>query len=294
MSRMVIEGMDQVEEWVGIHGSIASGKSFLMSRIRRHVNENRLNAADPSHVDADDPTKAYYLLVDEPVDEWEKKQFMVDVPIPASPGDTGKATTYEKKLMSMLEIFYGNVDGFGFEFQVYVFNSRLQRLMRELATIAPSVDSVSGEPLGFKRRIVVISERTPFSDEIFYRTVVKLNKDKGDVDSASYRFADIRKSIYDGFFDMTCSAALQWEKRLIYIPTAPEVCAVRKEMRDRNGEVCDAEYLRRLDSEHREKVAKFRQDRGQKAVIQLDVFQRHLTLEQVDGVVVSLIDGLWA
>lgn len=267
--RMVVAGLEVVEEWIGVHGSIASGKSTLMQRIRTHIDRTRQNAECPEHIDPEQPDKIYYLLVEEPVDEWSKPRF----PVPGSP----------EKLASMLEMFYSDIEGMGFAFQVYVFNSRLERLTMRLGRIAPAP---------FKRRIVVLSERTMRSDRVFYETVSKLNRERG------VKHAQEHKFIYDQFFSTICDDMLKREQRMIYLPTAPSVCAVRKQRRDRDGETCDEDYLTRLDAEHRLMVERFISEHpaladGHKAVIRLDDFSRELTAEQMDDVVGQLMVSLF-
>jgi deoxyadenosine/deoxycytidine kinase len=263
--RLVVAGLDGVEEWIGVHGSIASGKSTLMARIRAYIDKHRQCAERADHIEPDKPDKVYYLLVEEPVDEWEKPRF----------------ATGGGELKSMLEMFYSDIEGLGFAFQVYAFNSRVERLTRRLACIAPAP---------FKRRIVLLSERTMRSDRVFFETVSKLNR------AHRVKHAEEHKFIYDQFFSTICGDMLRHERRLIYVPTAPAVCAVRKQRRDREGESkCDEEYLARLDTEHRLMLEQFvaEQQGSAEAVIRLDDFSHELTQEQMDATVERLMTGLF-
>ncbi len=272
LPRMVVKGLECVEEWIGVHGSIASGKSTLMQRIRTYIDARRQNAENPAHIDSDDTPEArnkiYYLLVEEPVDEWEKPRFPVPSTSPEEP----------PRMASMLEMFYSDIAGLGFAFQVYVFNSRLERLTQRLARIAPS---------SFKRRIVILSERTMRSDKVFYETVSKLNRE------LKVKHAEEHKFIYDQFFSTICDDMLTRERRMIYLPTVPSVCAVRKQQRDRDGEKCSEEYLQRLDIEHRLMVERFKEENNQSCVIQLDAFSRELTSAQMDDTVRELMVSLF-
>jgi len=280
---MVVKGLECVEEWIGVHGSIASGKSTLMQRIRTYIDAQRQNAENPEHIDSEDTPEArnkiYYLLVEEPVDEWEKPRFVVPSASSSSPEEEE-----EPRLASMLEMFYSDIAGLGFAFQVYVFNSRLERLTQRLSRIAPS---------SFKRRIVILSERTMRSDKVFYETVSKLNRE------LKVKHADEHKFIYDQFFATICADMLTRERRMIYLPTVPSVCAVRKQQRDRDGEKCSEEYLQRLDIEHRLMVERFKEENNNRSgaaapvVIQLDAFSRELTSSQMDDTVRELMVSLF-
>jgi deoxyadenosine/deoxycytidine kinase len=179
---------------------------------------------------------------------------------------------------SMLEMFYNDISGMGFAFQVYVFNSRLERLVQRLAAIAPS-----SQP----RRIIVISERTMLSDRVFYHTVSDQNREEAVAHAEALRF------IYDQFFATICGDVLQKEKRLIYLPTAPDVCATRKQIRDRDGEKVSADYLNRLDKQHRRMVNQFGDEHGQEAVLRLDEFNQHMTVAQIDATVSTFMSGLF-
>lgn len=329
---MVVAGMENVEEWVGIHGSIASGKSTLMRRIKHYIREHRMDATDPSHIDPSQPDKVYVLLVKEPVKEWKTPRFRLpqkvhphgvpidddNRPINQSASDTTDvggsvdssdqslgasgeslgpqstsvsydATTElqiggleesqpEAKLYSMLEIFYNDIAGMGFEFQVYVFNSRLEQLMLRLDDIAPS---------DFPRRIVIISERTMISDRVFYHTVSRLNSDSGVPN------AEPRLFIYNKFSATTCNDVLARERRMIYVPTSPHVCSARQKSRDREGEHCSVDYLQRLENEHCDMVRRFSEENGPQSVLRLDRFDSHLSEREIDDEVSNMMTRLF-
>jgi deoxyadenosine/deoxycytidine kinase len=309
-----------VEEWIGIHGSIASGKSTLMRRIKHYIRANRMDATDPAHIDPSQPNKVYVLLVKEPVKEWKTPRFRLppkvdnNRPVNQSASDTTdiggsedsdeasvpqstsvsddanaeelqigdaeeSANRSDGRLYSMLEIFYNDIAGMGFEFQVYVFNSRLEQLMLRLDAIAPS---------DFPRRIVIISERTMISDRVFYHTVARLNSDCGVPN------AEPRLFIYNKFSATTCDDVLGREKRMIYVPTSPLVCGARQKSRDREGEHCSADYLQRLENEHSDMVRRFSEENGPRAVLRLDRFDSHLSEQEIDAEVCDVMSQLFS
>jgi deoxyadenosine/deoxycytidine kinase len=314
-ARMRVAGMENVEEWVGIHGSIASGKSTLMKRIKRYIRAHKMDATDPAHIDPTQPNKVYVLLVKEPVKEWNTPRFRLpkrqqpqqqpagvvainqsnDTDIgggsdteasqesppttqSSSPISTEQEEEEDEKLWSMLGIFCADKVGMGFEFQVYVFNSRLQELMRRLDMVAPS---------DFPRRIVILSERTMLSDRVFYHTVARLNADS----KAPYH--EQRLYIYNQFSATICDDVLERERRLVYLPTSPPVCSTRQKERDRDGEHCSEDYLQRLDDEHQRMVQRFSEERGEDAVIRMDRFDACFTVEEVDEEVRVLMERLF-
>tara|TARA_B100000902_G_scaffold398097_1_gene463776 strand:+ start:2855 stop:3541 length:687 start_codon:yes stop_codon:yes gene_type:complete len=170
---------------ITVQGNIAAGKSTLVKELQRQY------AGD-----------ARVCFLQEPVDEWEN--------IKNADGE------------SMISLFYGDQEKYGFSFQMMAYISRLASLKR---AISSGVD-------------VVISERSLETDRQIF---AKMLYDDGKIEDVNYQ-------IYLKWFEeFQCDFPVE---NVVYVKTDPEVSAARVKKRAREGEVIPIEYLKRCNDYH--------------------------------------------
>jgi deoxyadenosine/deoxycytidine kinase len=257
-SELCIKGLSQkITNFISLEGSIAAGKSTFLKHVRSYIEQGRMDATNESHLDEGDSEKDYYLVVDEPVDEWND-------PIHDDPKNPGEK-------VSMLQLFYRNPSEMGFGFQCYTFTSRLRRLQRELRRIVKT---------SYPRRIHVISERSLRGDRLFLAAVMDTNP---GVHSIVHQLF-----IYNGFHATVCSSLLRVHNIILYIPTNYNNCSNRIKKRDRKGEegISD-DYLLALDKRHQGMIAEF-----EGVVVVLEKLGNNLSDQEVEQEVYSKMDSL--
>lgn len=223
-SRMQVQGLSGTVSFASVEGSIGAGKSTFLEFVRRFLEEYRLDATDPAHVDENDQEKDYFLIVAEPVDEW-----------------MARVHEHNGELLSLLELFNRYPTEMGFPFQCIAFSSRLDRLKQSLTRIVPTK---------FPRRIHIISERSVRSDKLFIQAVVDTTPDDPTLKHQLYA--------YNRFHDVFCMDVMEHHNMIIYIPTPPEECAQRIKTRDRLGECgIKNDYLTALDQGHEKMIHHF-------------------------------------
>lgn len=243
-------GMENIKHYISTEGSIGAGKSTFLAALRKYIAKHRLDATEASHIDADDLTKDYYLIVDEPVDEWTKENY----------------TNEEGQKISMLGAFYSDIKGMSFPFQIYTFTTRMRRLRDTLNRVVPT---------NFPRRIHIISERSMRSDRLFFENLCQHN------DAMKLQWA-----IYEEFFALICDEVLKRQDALIYLPVNSKVCHSRIERRSRLQETennISEAYLAQLDDKHTELINEFKAQH--KRVFQLDEFKNDMSSDEIDAVV---------
>lgn len=248
-----VQGISSVLSYISLEGSIGSGKSTVLDFIRAFLEEYRLDATDPSHVDEDDPKKDYFLLVDEPLDIWN-----------AAIHDVGD------QKMSMLDIFYSNIEEMKFPFQCYTFSTRLGRLRECLRKIVPT---------NFPRRIHIISERSLRGDKVFMTA---------NLESSTDDTTNPKLHIYETFHQIVCGELMKKHDVIIHIPTQSSECGKRIKTRGRMEErnIPDA-YLMALERGNEKMIASFTG-----YVYEMNDFKNHLETEERKQSVYSLMKHL--
>lgn len=222
-SLILVQGLSGVVTYASVEGGIGAGKTTFLELWKRFLQKHRLDATEPSHIDAENPEKDYFLLVEEPVDEWTARIHKV--------GD---------EVLSLLEIFYRNRAQMAFPFQCYTFTTRFRRLKECLRKIVPT---------NFPRRIHILSERSVRGDKIF----LKANRETSVSTTMEFELF-----IYNTFHDVVCEEVMKKHNTIIYIPTDPAECSERIKTRDRVEEcgIPDV-YLNALENGHREMIQNF-------------------------------------
>lgn len=207
-----------VHHWISLQGSIGAGKSTLLKLLRDELIERRLLA---TRLDAWGDGRPLFVIVDEPVDEWNVKKY----------GPDGSH--------SILELFYSDQKEYAFVFQVEAFTSRLNNLTRALANL-PVRQS--------KPPIHLVSERSLRTDALFFRNLWLA----GQVKPVEY-------DTYQRFFDKIAAPLLKRETVMIHVPTKPQECHRRIAKRARDGESAGVtlEYLETLEQAHLDMVSDF-------------------------------------
>lgn len=248
-----VQGISSVLSYMSLEGSIGSGKSTVLENIKTFLNEHCLDATNPLHVDEDDPKKDYFLLIEEPLDEWNLPIHQV--------GD---------KKMSMLDIFYSNMDEMKFPFQCYTFSTRLRRLSESLSKIVPT---------NFPRRIHIISERSLRGDKVFMWA---------NLESSTDETSPSKLYIYETFHQIVCGELMKKHNVIIHIPTHAAECGKRIKKRGREEErnIPDA-YLTTLERGNDRMIKNF-----DGYVYEMSDFKNHLDSEQRKQSVYSLMNHL--
>jgi deoxyadenosine/deoxycytidine kinase len=150
-----------------------------------------------------------HIILYEPVDEWLNVK------------PTGETS-------SLFEKYYGNKEKYGFMFQMFALQTRLQHLSQVLKQHPDTI---------------IICERTHLTDaEIFAKM---LERDK-IIDSYEYY-------VYKAWFDYAAATLHGAIKGAIYLRAEPPTCMERIAMRNRSGEdAISVHYIRTLHSLHDE------------------------------------------
>lgn len=245
-SALIINTMHRIADYTSIQGVIGAGKSTFISRLRHNIvsaGQCAVTCTEFTHSD-------YYLLIDEPVDEWETINCSMN-------SKSGK----DQDLVSILDIFYMDMKRWAFTFQVNAFTTRLRRIITSLNNINPSIPA--------NAKIHIISERSLRTDYLFFRNLYE-----------SELVTHVDWQVYEAFFHTICDDTVNKEDRMIYIDTAPRKCHERIKKRDRREETSrvktveeDAKfeaYLFSLASAHEQMIEDFRQERGRDRVYVID------------------------
>ena len=148
--------------------------------------------------------KAGYHVLFEPVDSWSSE--MIDD-------------------LSMIELYYKDKAKYGFAFQMYVLQSRVQHL---LAAIQNHKDTI------------IITERCPMSDSKIF---AEMMHEQGIINDYSY-------SVYKKWYAFV-QTILPPITGVVYLRVSPETCVQRIMKRNRNGEsLIDSSYLNQLHNKH--------------------------------------------
>ena len=170
---------------ITVQGNIAAGKSTLVKELQRQYAGN-----------------ARVCFLQEPVDEWEN--------IKNADGE------------SMISLFYGNQEKYGFSFQMMAYISRLHILKEAVS----------------KGYDIIVSERSLATDKNVF---AKMLYDDDKIEEVEYK-------IYLKWFE-------EFQKdfpkeHIIYVKTSPEVAHYRVNKRAREGEDIPLEYLKNCNQYH--------------------------------------------
>jgi deoxyadenosine/deoxycytidine kinase len=238
--------------YIGLHGSISSGKSTLLKEIKDFLEAHRLRADVAEDVDRD--TKGhYFLVIDEPLDEWEASGLL--------------AAFYEAP--SPLEM--------GFAFQINAFETRLRKLGQRLSDVDPRLE---------RRRVHVISERTMRDDRVFFATVCGTDpQDKIGLlwqvycNLFSLHCPEILQRETLGIY-----LPVSVEKCLARM--------AKRDRQAEAGKLPSQDYITRLEHGHEEMLKEFLGEKPGRKVIRLDAFSDELTKEEIHSTALELIEQL--
>lgn len=269
-----IDRMDEIETFVSIQGLIGSGKTCLMEAIERNIKKNGLSALDASFPPPNGTD--LFLLVNEPVDEWEK----VNCSLLDCNGEGADRQKY-----SFLDLFYQGMKAEtpfnprAFGFQAFTFTTRFRTLRDALAQL-PRFHPDSGV------RIHLIAERSVRADRLFFKNIYE----SGGVEDYEWRN-------YEQFHDTFCSATLEREDLMLRINTS----AVKSHDRLLNKRKREAEvkngiplsYLESLEKQHQEMYTNFAVKKGKDSVVEVD-FEQDMMQEEIDKVAADLLEHIKA
>lgn len=253
-------GMDKIHHYISIQGSIGAGKSTFLSQLKKYVALHRIDATEASHIDYNDVNKDYYLIIDEPVDEWTKKRY-----------------TDQSRTFSILEAFYENMELMGFPFQINAFMTRLMALVNALNRIIHT---------DFPRRIHIISERSLSADYLFFSNVCNKNDTN----------LQVQWDIYERFFRLICDAIVTREDYIVYLPVPAAVCYDRVQRRNRldsNETRITEEYLVELDEKHEAWITEFMKHSGRR-VDRLNEFKEDMSVHDIERTVTKTMKRIAA
>lgn len=258
---LVINKMSRIASFTSVQGDIGAGKSTFIGRLRRNV----LLTGQCAITSQDMTKEDYYLVIDEPVDEWTKLSYT-----------TNSIEKEKEDLNSILKIFYGDMRRWGFAFQVNAFNSRLRRIMKAIDMINPNIPATA--------RIHIIAERSLRTDYLFFRNLYE-----------SGLISQLEFQIYVDFYHSVCDDTRNKETGMIYLKADPETCFQRIQKRDREAETSCCKtakeeedfrhYLVSLDRCHDQMVEAFRREKGEDKVYVIDTNENFSTVESYDSVV---------
>lgn len=260
----IINTLPRISSYISIQGVIGAGKSTFMDRLDHHIKSSgtcAITCTDFTHSD-------YYLLVDEPVDEWTSVKCST------------RTFTEEREAIeeqhSILDIFYSDKRRWALPFQLYAFTSRIRRIIGALKQINPRIPTTA--------HIHIIAERSLRTDYLFFRNLYE----SGDV-------VELEWFTYAYFFDLFCSEIMSRETHMIYINTEPRRCFDRVKRRAREAETNHTttpeqdteffEYLVSLDSHHKRMIEAFRREKGDDRVFVINGDEEITSHEKWDMIV---------
>lgn len=241
----IINTLPRISSYISTQGVIGAGKSTFMARLDHQIKSNgtcAITCTDLTHSD-------YYLLVDEPVDEWTS--------VKCSTRTYNEEREPLEEQHSILDIFYSDKKRWALPFQLYAFTSRIRRIITVLKRMNPLIPATA--------RIHIVAERSLRTDYLFFRNLYE----SGNV-------AELEWFTYAYFFELICGEIVSRETHMIYINTEPKRCFERVKRRAREAETNhtttdeqDAEflaYLVSLDVHHQRMIDAFRLEKGDDCV----------------------------
>jgi deoxyadenosine/deoxycytidine kinase len=204
---------------ISLDGNIGSGKSTLMKQLIENKEIFEKKCSD---------TEFSFLL--EPVDEW--------------------SDVCDEKGVPILEKFYEDTQKYAFSFQMTVYLSRL-------SLIKKTVDNFRKN--GTKQKLVIITERSLFTDkEVF----CKMLYDNKHISKLDY-------NVYNKWYNtFSCDYNVN---KILYLTTSPVICTQRVIKRSRDGEKnISSEYLWLCDEYHKGMIYTFLSEKGEKNVFKMN------------------------
>jgi deoxyadenosine/deoxycytidine kinase len=267
-AHVTIDKMNKVGLFVSLQGNIGSGKTTLLEAFQRHIVEKDLDATQCCKACGKleacrNVNSQAFLVIEEPVAEWSEKRY-------TTLNNRGEGE--DPTLYSLLGLFYKDMKGNGFDFQVGAFTTRVEKMVQRLSEMRVSGASI-------------LSERSLRTDRLFFRNLYESGK-----------IPNYQWQIYERFYNVICEHLLQKEDVMIYLTTPPEKCYERHLKRGRDDEVKNEipiEYLMALDVAHQEMVAQFEKERGSEHVIRVP-FDQDMTLQEIDAIAAYIISRLRA
>lgn len=216
-------------KFISIEGNIGSGKSTLVSMLKKYndIIFKKMTRAQG----VDDVPEIHFI--DEPVDEWTTIQ-----------NEDGK---------SILECFYENQEKYSFTFQMTAYITRVKKIKEYIEKLKEErfkdlyerKDDVGLG--GFMRNLqrqcktyLIITERCLGTDRNVF---AKMMRYQGKIDTLEW-------NSYNTWFDMFAKEYNVMD--FIYVTTPPELCFERIKKRCREGEEgIPLEYLKQCDAYHK-------------------------------------------
>ena len=266
-AKFIIDRMSEVISYISFQGNIGAGKSTGIKGVKRYIERHRLSAlvdinkdlfssptpppsfrtplncstSGDSICSSSDDTlentslspsvpikditqigRDYFIVIDEPVDEWSSRLYSL------SKKHTASSEGKDKK-KTILQIFYDDMERYGFLFQIKAFTSRLKRIVNELSKIPFYGSNNSDLPGSFDvrqyPRIHIIAERSLRTDRLFFKNLY----DNEIISQAEWEN-------YNEFYDLICNEIIKKENIMIYIHTNTNTCHQRIITRSREGE----------------------------------------------------------
>jgi len=222
---------------VSLDGNIGSGKSTLMKQLIEKKEIFEKKCPDIEFA---------FLL--EPVDEW--------------------SDVCDEKGVPILEKFYEDTKKYAFSFQMTVYLSRL-------SLIKKTVDNFRKN--GTKQKLVIITERSLFTDkEVF----CKMLYDNKHISKLDYNVYNKWYNTFSGDYNVN---------KILYLTTSPVICTGRVIKRSRDGENnMSSEYLWLCDEYHKGMIYTFLSENGEKNVFKMNdnVVSENLLESIIDFVLV--------
>lgn len=268
-ANFTIDRISVISNYLSIQGDIGAGKSTLKKRVDHFV---RQEGRDATQIDDCSEAGDYYLLVDEPVTDWnepihDKLYRTVETLAPLN------EPSPPPPLFSMLELFYGEPKKYAFLFQINAFTSRLKHLIDELSRVPVIANQIER---GI--RIHIIGERSLRTDRLFF-----------EVQHLLGNASNVEWHTYCAFFETICAHLMRVESAMIYVHTPPTVCAARIAERNRHGESgIPLDYLELLDTKHDEMIQRFSAEAPSHRVYHIE-FDRTMTECEIDVIVGDLM-----
>jgi deoxyadenosine/deoxycytidine kinase len=283
---------------IAIQGSIGAGKSTLLERVRHYLTKHNLNVMDPNHAK---DGRSLYLVVEEPIGEWEKKIFAFDelpeddrIALSKLKNDRAKSSSTEEEeeegegesdnerdamstssaadaeenspvMVSHFDLVNVNPTRYGTSFQLSANTTRLASYLRAFNNMPELPENT---------RIYMISERSMLTDYLFAENLYEM----GFMNTPEWY-------AYKKNYAINTKSLLSRENLMIYVGTDVDTCMKRIAERGRPSEkAIPREYMLNLHKKH---VALVDQFKGH--VIRLDELEKHQTIEEMDAIVEGLM-----
>lgn len=298
---------------ITLEGSIGAGKTSAMDSWKRYIEMYQCDATSVEHLTSDtDPNKDFYLLVKEPVKEWDEARYNDTDARDAHHSHQIKTLSALRgawvicafllcyldpnwrtailwlvigcvilgmrpivkplEKISLLKAFYSKPAKYAFLFQVTAFTTRLRAFRDALRSLPPAARG---------RRIHLVTERTMETDDLFFDAVCQ-----------SYPGLEMERDSYKAFHQLICNALNRRTTVMIYLPVSVAKCQQRQRIRDRLSETecgIDVAYLQLLDRLHQSRAENFTTGRPDRRLVKLDAWEQEMSNTEIDTLMFDLI-----